>query len=677
VTAVVPGRTQPPGGTRPAAPRALAARLAQPEVAAVVLAVLPVLAAIVHALRRDWIPVGDDALIEMRSRDVFTVDHFPWLGTWSSASLATGTDVNHPGPLLFDALAIPVRLAGGPAGVAIGVGAINAAAVVGVALAGRRLAGRAGLLWAAAIAAALSWTLGSTMLTDPWNPHVLILPFLLVLVLAAVVAAGELRAVPWLVGVASFCLQTHVGYAYVAPAVCVAALAGAAVVLRRRWRTDPATCPADVRAVVRTAAWTIGTSLVLWAQPLWEQVAGPGRGNLSRLASSAGGDEPTIGARLGLRILGAVVALPPWWSRSSFTTTVPNTRYDADGTGVSPEGLPGLGAAVLSLALVGGLLGALAWWSWRRRDRPATAALAMAAAAVVIAGGSLALMPIGVLGLTAHQMRWLWSIGAFVVLASALAVHRAVADSLAHRGTARALVWAPALALAAFVVANVPAHLQLAGPSAEPTAQPVARALASQLERFRPGGPVLFDASNLRFAEPYSTVAMSAMQRDGVDVRVELEGLVRQLGEARRADGSEVLRMRLLEGRAALEVPAGSERVAFSSPLTGAEIERLVAGERQVVELLRGVGLELTDAGRELVASGGIGVDPRELERAAAEPEALVGSGGFAALVVTGSVVVDPVSDELFRDVAALRLRVTTTTAALLVDPLPGRRDGG
>ena len=60
----------------------------------------------IRGLVRGFEPIGDNALIELRAWDVFTSDR-PLLGTWSSASVATGLDVNHPGPLLFDYFALP------------------------------------------------------------------------------------------------------------------------------------------------------------------------------------------------------------------------------------------------------------------------------------------------------------------------------------------------------------------------------------------------------------------------------------------------------------------------------------------------------------------------------------------------------------------------------------------
>ncbi|MEZ5252132.1 MAG: hypothetical protein R2713_23860, partial [Ilumatobacteraceae bacterium] len=235
-------------------------------------AVAPLVVAVVRRSGTRWIPIGDNALIELRARDVFSFDHFPFLGTWSSASLTAGKDLNHPGPLLFDLLAVPVKLFGGATGVALGVGLINTAALVGIAVVARRVAGRAGFAAGLAVGATLGFTLGSGMLTDPWNPHVLVMPALFVLVCAWAVASGDLAVLPWMLAGGSLCLQTHLGYAYLIPGLVVAALAGAGVVYRRRWRIDPTARPGDLRRMRTVAFASFATVLVLWAQPLIEQV---------------------------------------------------------------------------------------------------------------------------------------------------------------------------------------------------------------------------------------------------------------------------------------------------------------------------------------------------------------------------------------------------------------------
>lgn len=636
-------------------------RQVDPTVVAVAVALVPVLVAIVRSVASDWMPVGDNALVEMRSRDVFTTDHVPLLGTWSSASLTAGTDLNHPGPLLFDLLAIPVRLFGGPAGVAIGVGLVNAAAIVLAVVAATRAAGRAAGAITAAAATMLAWTLGSALLTDPWNPHVVVLPCLAMLVCAWAVGSGRHEMLPWLVAVASLCLQVHLGYAYLVPATLVAAVAGLVVVYRRRWRIDPACRSVDLVRLRRSGVIAVVTGLVLWAQPIVEQFTGPGKGNLARILSSTGSDGPTVGPSLGARIFGSVVVWPPWWSRSSFTTAVPDTPYEADGISVDPPGVPGAAVAVLCLVVLVAVLGLLAVRSHRRLDRPALSVTIAAGWACVVALGSLVIMPIGALGLTAHQMRWLWAIGAFVLVGVVVAVARAIGHD---RRWALGALGVTVL----FAAVNLPEHVQPAGPERDRGAQPVARSLSSQLSTFDPDGRVLFDVSNLRFAESYSTVVMSAMQREGVEFAVAEEGMVRQLGESRRADGSERWRMWVFEGRDALEPPVAGEVVAFHSPVAAVELDELLALEAEQVAALETVGIVLTPAGEAAIDDGRFGIDGPAFADAA--PAELVRSGVIAGLVVVDGLVLDEVGAELFVRATELRLRITTTTAAVVVEPI-------
>ncbi len=628
------------------------------------IALVPVVTAIARRSGDRWIPIGDNALIELRARDVFSLDHFPLLGTWSSASLSAGKDLNHPGPLLFDLLAVPVKLFGGATGVALGVGLINAAAIVGTVLVARRVGGRTAALAAAAVTATLAFTLGSAMLTDPWNPHVLVLPALFSLVCTWAVASGDLAVLPWLFVGCSLCLQTHLGYAYLVPALVITALAGAIAVYRRRWRLDAATRAGDAPRMRRTGVISLLVLLVLWAQPLLEQLFGEGQGNLARIATSTGGDEPTIGATNAVRIAGGVLAVPPWWSRGSFVDAVPYTPYSADGITLDPVGLRSTGVALLGLVVLAGLLGLAAWWSVRRRDRTATVVAVVAAVAVVLALGSLTIMPIGPLGLTPHQMRWLWSIGAFCVLA--LLVAGVGALGCRHGNRAGVVLAAVAVLVS---LANVPAHVQPAGPDTFQESIPVARAISDQVREFHTDDRVVLDASNLRYLEPYSAVVMAAMQQADVDLRVTEEGLVRQLGNARRAAGDEPLTVYLLEGRSALEVPAGSERIAFTSPLDQASIDGLLEGEQAMIDEFAAFGIVLTPEGERLAVDGAFGLSVQEIVDASFDPATFVASGLAAELVAAAALQLDPSVADLFAATSALRRQVGTTTVAVLIRP--------
>ena len=77
----------------PAAPTGRPDRSRRLSVVALVLALVPLVAALVHAFGT-WTAVGDNALITLRSLDVLTRDH-PLLGTWTSASRTVGFDVNN------------------------------------------------------------------------------------------------------------------------------------------------------------------------------------------------------------------------------------------------------------------------------------------------------------------------------------------------------------------------------------------------------------------------------------------------------------------------------------------------------------------------------------------------------------------------------------------------------
>ncbi|HKA92439.1 MAG TPA: hypothetical protein VKE97_01450, partial [Acidimicrobiia bacterium] len=68
--------------------------------ASIVIAIVPIAVATTRAIHDGWIPTGDNALFAIRARDLFT-HNLPLLGSWSSASLNTSTQLNHPGPLYF------------------------------------------------------------------------------------------------------------------------------------------------------------------------------------------------------------------------------------------------------------------------------------------------------------------------------------------------------------------------------------------------------------------------------------------------------------------------------------------------------------------------------------------------------------------------------------------------
>ncbi|MFZ9629919.1 MAG: hypothetical protein ACO3C1_11280, partial [Ilumatobacteraceae bacterium] len=396
--------------------RGLARRVVASRWTLLAVALVPIASAAARATLRHWFPIGDSALLYIRAADTFT-RHHPWLGSWSSASLSVGRNVNNPGAL-YDLLLSPFAhlLPPGP-GAAIGVATINAGAVVGTAVAARHVGGPAFERWAVLACAGLAWAMGSELLIDIWQAHALLLPFVCCLVLVIGVAAGRDRCLPWALAVATLLVQTHISYAYVL--VCLAI----GVVAVRRWAParDWSSVP-ERHTVLRSAV----VLAALWAPSLGEQLLGAGEGNLSRLARSAGGGAVTLGWSTAVRCVAAVFVLPAWWLRSGFSTTVPSTGFvfRDDGPHVEIPGLPALWLAVVAVAaMLGALVGLSRALAVRAHAVPSAACLV---AAVLLASSvvCLALLTVGPGGLAAHHVRWVWaaSVAVHLVLVSSACI---------------------------------------------------------------------------------------------------------------------------------------------------------------------------------------------------------------------------------------------------------------
>jgi len=640
-------------------PSRLASRL---SVAAVVVALLPVAVATTRALERGWLPVSDDAFFAIRARDVLT-EHHPLLGTWSSASLTADTELNHPGPLLFDVLALPVRLLGGGAGLALGVALVNGLAVVGIAIVAYRRGGPLLGTVAAAVAAALGWAMGSEALFEPWQPHSVLLPFLCFLMLVWSVACGDLAALPWTVGVGSLVLQTHLSYGFLVPALGVWAVA--ALVLDLRWQRhrDPGSWP-RLRGRALRAGTLAGLVLAAcWAQPVVEQLTGDGQGNLSRLVASANDPAETIGYDRGARLVVSVVSLPPWWLRPSFREAWlgPAGRFEPEAVD-----LPSPGLTAVSLA---GLAAVLAWCARdarRRRDRDALRVVATAAVAVVAGLATAGRTPLGVFGLAPHQFRWLWPLAAFVSFA--------VAATLARRLRREAAPLVGAFALVAVVpaVLSLPTSSQAVSPNSLQWSIPTVRDLGHQMAALEGEGPLLVDDLFYgRFTDPYGTAVLAELQRRGIPFVVDDAAPARQLGPARRFTGDNARATLFLRvGDAAGAAPPRARRVAFHAGLTDEEQRELAGLEHRIGEYLRPRGrLRLNDRGRAVLHDGELPVLRGQLP-GQVDPEALFASRELVAMVRRDLLVLDEKWARRLDRYADRQLRWDDETAALFVRPL-------
>lgn len=609
----------------------------------VALVLLPIVVATGRAVLREWLPIGDNAIFAIRARDVLT-RHHPLLGTWTSASRTIGVDVNNPGSLYFVLLAAPTRLLG-DAGVAVGAAIGNALAAVGVVAVAWRRGGAPVAAAAAAMTAALLWSMGSELLFDPWQPHSLLLPFLLYLVAMWSVARGDLALLPVAAGVASLLVQTHLSYAVPVGALAVAGVAWAVPAVLRRWREG------DRQPIRRVAAVTVAVAAVCWLQPVIDQVAGDG--NLGELASSAGSGDETVGTRLATQIVGEVAATPPWWARPSFgQALLPDDPRAPD---PRPGDLPSAAVALAALVALALVLAAAAVVARRAGRGHAAAAVGVAAIGLAVALAGTALLPMGSFGIPQHQVRYLWPLGVFTWFAVALAIL-----------PPRALAIGGAAAAAALAAAAIPTWNPRVGPSADIDAIPVLHELLPQLSALEGRGTVLFDSSTLRFAEPYSAAVLLDLRRRGVELVVDDEGWVAQLGASRRYEEGEAdLRMQVRQGGAAVATD-GEERIAYVAGLDRAERRELLAVREALALDLDAADLELTGIGRRAVDDGRI--PPLEGE---VDVEQLVRTDQLAVLLDAGYVEVTGEHVASAERFEALVRRKERATVGVFVDEVP------
>ena len=276
-------------------------------VAAVAVGASPMVVAVVALGRVTWFPIGDLAQAMLRQ-----------LSFWSDPPLVgpagrIGTFArqgNHPGPAMFW-LTWPLWWLLGRSSwayqasvAALVVGAYGTAVLVG-----RRVHGWLVGLTVAVVGAVLMRSYGAVALTQPWNPYVPLLPFLVFVVACWAVACRRWALLPLAVAAGSFCVQCHVGYA---PAAVVGLVGASLLALAPgRWLADGGgsgggpggvVAPAPKPRVVRWVGASMALGLVLWIPPMLDQLRHE-PGNLSILLDTYRDQTGrVIGLRAGTRI---------------------------------------------------------------------------------------------------------------------------------------------------------------------------------------------------------------------------------------------------------------------------------------------------------------------------------------------------------------------------------------
>src|SRR5918995_4564027 len=299
-------------------------------VAGVMLALvgLPSVVAAAALRRPQWYPVLDLAMTELRRRDVGT-PHTPLIGLPGRIGPSLTEQGSHPGPLSFYLLAPTYRLAGSSswamqaATVVLNLVALGAALALAARRGGARLVVAVG-----ALLMLLTSGYGLTVLTQPWNPYLPLLWWVVLLLAVWSVACDDLAMLPVAVFAGSFCAQTHVPYLGMAAGLGVLTV----LLLISVWRRAPP--GSDVRrSVMRWGAWSLLLGIALWLPPLVDQaVHDPG--NLRAIYNDlATPSEDPVGFGRGVELALLHLDAPGLvFGDSSWVGSLPDPSSDPDGS---------------------------------------------------------------------------------------------------------------------------------------------------------------------------------------------------------------------------------------------------------------------------------------------------------------------------------------------------------
>jgi hypothetical protein len=395
---------------------------------------LPFIVAAVTVRRPQWYPVLDLAMTELRLRDVGT-QHTPLIGLPGRIGPSLMEQGSHPGPLSFYLLAPFYRVFGSSSWamqtgtIVLDLAALGAALGIAARRGGTRLVVAVGC-----VLALLSLGYGLTALTQPWNPYLPLLWWVVFLLAVWSVLCDDVAMLPVAVAAGSLCAQTHVPYLGLAVGVGSIAVLAAA----RAWlRAAPGSH--ERRRVTRWAATALLVGGALWIPPLVDQaINDPGnlRALQDHLVTPSGSDEP-VGMGRGVELALRHLDLAGLVGEARADGTLVDASAHTDGSLV-----PGI--VLLAVWLAAALVA-------RRLGPPALVRLHL----VVAAGLVLGVVSISrILGKEWYYlMLWAWGVTALLVLSVGWTA--AVAIGRLHQRGNRGAAWAVGGVAAATVLAVI------------------------------------------------------------------------------------------------------------------------------------------------------------------------------------------------------------------------------
>ncbi len=590
---------------------------------------VPLVVALAGLRRPVWTPVLDLAMTELRVRDVGG-PHTPLVGLPGRIG-SLDAPGSHPGPLSFYALALPYRVLGSTAwALQVATVVIHAVGVGATLWLADRRGGRILVAGVATLLALLMAAYGGGALTEPWNPYLPLLWWVVVLLAAWSVLAGDLPALPLLVAAASFCAQTHVPYLGLCLGVGAVAVAGAVVAARR----DPsARGPAR-----RWILGALGLGVLLWLPPTAEQLTSDPGNQRVLIEHFTDPSEDPVGLRSGaelalerldvVHLVRAAIEGPGW------------LITDAEGHVPSaPRGAVVLGAWLVAVAVAA-----------RRRDRDLLVVhLVLAAASALMA------LAIGrIFGTVWYYLTlWGWAIGALMAGVTLWTVAGVVSERWDAHRRSRAVQWttlglaALALAVAArFAVAagDTPHADERVAAGVATVADDVADAVrAGEGATDGPDGTYLVTWTDPVHIGSQGYGLLSELERRGLDVGVE---------ESRRVPATEHRVLEPGEPTARIHLTTGTAIDRYRSLPDAVELAyadvRTDAEREEQADLRAAVEAGLDAAGIEGLAGSlddnlfGASIDPRLTPALKRQIERMLEIGGPLAVFALPPDTADP-----------------------------------
>ena len=234
----------------------------------------PVVFALIALARPTWYPTGDMAQAELHVRGLWS--HPPLVGAAGRIQNVVGVQGSHPGPASWVAMwPVYAVLGSGSFALLVSVAVVHLATLVlALWLAWRR----GGAMFTAILAGSLTFVVragGPEVLTEPWNPWMGLLPFLVFMLALWCLLERDLWAAPLAVVAGSYSVQAHVGYVLVVGGLLVGVTV---VVARGAWRDER-------RRFTGWAGWALAAGVVTWLPPVVDQLR-RSPGNMSILVDN-------------------------------------------------------------------------------------------------------------------------------------------------------------------------------------------------------------------------------------------------------------------------------------------------------------------------------------------------------------------------------------------------------